>query len=72
MSIAIRGLKVRYGQHTVLHEIDLDASAGRVLGIVGPNGSGKSTLVKAVAGLGKIFIQPLKSTCRHPADQRFR
>ena len=51
MSIAIRGLKVRYGQHTVLHEIALDASAGRVLGIVGPNGSGKSTLVKAVAGL---------------------
>jgi iron complex transport system ATP-binding protein len=51
VSIAIRGLKVRYGQHTVLHEIDLDASAGRVLGIVGPNGSGKSTLVKAVAGL---------------------
>ncbi len=30
----------------VLHEIDLDAAPGEVIGIVGPSGAGKSTLVQ--------------------------
>lgn len=50
MSIEIQGLGVRYGKKIVLHDINLSAHAGRVLGIVGPNGSGKSTLIKALAG----------------------
>jgi len=34
-----------------LHDVSLQLSAGRLIGLVGPNGSGKSTLLQALAGL---------------------
>ncbi|TXI69445.1 MAG: ABC transporter ATP-binding protein [Limnohabitans sp.] len=53
MSIALqtRGLKVALGGHEVLHDMDLDVTAGHWTCVVGPNGAGKSTLLKALAGL---------------------
>jgi iron complex transport system ATP-binding protein len=59
MNISLQSLCVSYGPRVVLHQIDLCAQPGRVLGIVGPNGSGKSTLVKAVAGQVKASGQML-------------
>ncbi|CAN5262033.1 metal ABC transporter ATP-binding protein [soil metagenome] len=49
--LRVRGLAVSYRRTTVLRDVDLDAPAGAVTGIVGPNGAGKSTLLKAVLGL---------------------
>jgi ATP-binding cassette subfamily B protein len=36
--------------HTLLNNINLEASRGQIIAIVGENGSGKSTLVKLLAG----------------------
>lgn len=45
-----RGLTVRLGSATVLHEVTLTVPRGWTA-IVGPNGAGKSTLLRCLAGL---------------------
>lgn len=37
-----------YGRRAVLHEVDLAAAAGEVVGLIGPNGSGKTTLLRTL------------------------
>lgn len=49
--LSLTGLTVSYGPRTVLNELSVDLTPGRVHGLIGPNGAGKSTLVKAVLGL---------------------
>lgn len=41
-------LAVRYGGHSALREVTLDAKRGEILGIIGPANSGKTTLLKAL------------------------
>lgn len=50
-AIELKGLSVRYGNHTVLKDVDLVVPKGEYLGIIGPNGGGKTTLLKAILGL---------------------
>ena len=40
---------VRYGDHTVLHDVSFRLQAGQWLMLAGPNGAGKSTLIEAIA-----------------------
>lgn len=46
------GLRVAYGERTVLHEVDIAVPDGRFTVIIGPNACGKSTLL---AALGRIL-----------------
>lgn len=49
--VTLRGVHKSYGNHTVLHSVDLTLSTGNRVGVVGFNGSGKSTLARIVAGV---------------------
>lgn len=49
--LTVRGLRVDLGQHTVLHDINLDVRSGEAVAILGANGSGKSTLVRTLTGI---------------------
>ncbi len=49
--ISIKNLTKSYGKNNVLKGIDLDISAGQIIGYIGPNGAGKSTTVKVLCGL---------------------
>lgn len=49
--LTVRGLRVRVGPTTLLHEVDVDAAGGEVLAVLGPSGSGKTTLLRALTGL---------------------
>ena len=49
--ISLRNLQVRYGNTTVLDNINLEVSPGQIIGYIGPNGAGKSTTIKAILGL---------------------
>ena len=48
--IELSGISHRYGDLTVLRDLDLDIEPGDRIGIVGDNGVGKSTLLDIVAG----------------------
>jgi branched-chain amino acid transport system ATP-binding protein len=49
--LSIRGLNKRFGGIVVADDIDLDMSAGRILGLIGPNGAGKTSLFNLVSGV---------------------
>ncbi|WP_394216557.1 ABC transporter ATP-binding protein [Brachybacterium vulturis] len=46
VALEARGLTHRFGNLEVLHEVDLTAHRGEVVGLVGPNGSGKTTALR--------------------------
>ena len=51
MTLSIENLCAGYGKAQVLHDINVVAKPGELIGLVGPNGSGKSCLLKTIAGL---------------------
>ncbi|MDQ0299722.1 zinc transport system ATP-binding protein [Salibacterium salarium] len=49
--VKVTNVSLKYGNQTILENIDLNIEKGEFLGLVGPNGSGKSTLIKTLLGL---------------------
>jgi phospholipid/cholesterol/gamma-HCH transport system ATP-binding protein len=73
-AIAVRDLRVRYGQREILHGINFEARAGETLVILGGSGSGKSTLLRTLVGLekpsgGEIWIRG-KNFAAMPGPER--
>ncbi|GIG21202.1 sulfate transporter [Cellulomonas chitinilytica] len=58
--IAVRGLTVHLGGHTVLDGVDLDLPDGGVVAVTGPNGCGKTTLGRVLLGL----VEPADGSVR--------
>jgi phospholipid/cholesterol/gamma-HCH transport system ATP-binding protein len=60
--IQVEGLEARYGETTILHDINLEVRRGEVFVIVGGSGSGKTTLLRHMIGLlrpaaGRVLIE---------------
>jgi len=53
-AVEIEKIKKKYGDNTVLHQIDLGIKPGEFVVLVGPSGCGKSTLLRMIAGLEPI------------------
>ena len=73
--LELAGITKFYGPTRALHDVDLQVSAGEVVGLVGDNGSGKSTLLKIVTGFHapsrgsiRFFGRPVKF--HSPAEAR--
>ncbi|MFF3904703.1 ABC transporter ATP-binding protein [Streptomyces sp. NPDC001848] len=49
--LELDALGQRYGDHVVLHDVNLTVPDGQLLCVVGPSGCGKSTLLRTIAGL---------------------
>jgi ABC-2 type transport system ATP-binding protein len=74
-TIAVNGLRKRFGQVIALDGLSFTVSPGQVTGFVGPNGAGKSTTMRAILGLDSVDEgtatvggQPYRNW-RHPLSQ---
>ena len=61
-AIAVRDLRVRYGEREILHGINFEVPTAETMVILGGSGSGKSTLLRTLVGLerpssGEIWIR---------------
>ncbi len=50
-AIVVRNLQKSFGDHKVLHGIDLTVRRGSILALLGPNGAGKTTTVRILSTL---------------------
>lgn len=52
--VSIKGLKKKFGQHTVLENIDFTVYPGEKVVVLGPSGSGKSTMLRCINALEDV------------------
>ncbi|MCQ1576473.1 ABC transporter ATP-binding protein [Streptomyces parvus] len=69
--ITAHGLTKRYGDRTVVRDLDFTVRPGTVTGFLGPNGAGKSTMMRMLLGLdaptrGRSTVNG-RSYATHPA-----
>lgn len=60
--IEVKDITVKYGQLTILKDINFDVSSGEIVSIVGGSGCGKTTLMRQMSGLetptkGNVIIE---------------
>jgi ABC-type glutathione transport system ATPase component len=53
IAFSFRGISRKFGDKTVLDNIDLDVPAGQFIAVIGKSGCGKSTLLRLLTGLDK-------------------
>ncbi|MFC7678189.1 ABC transporter ATP-binding protein [Paenibacillus sp. GCM10028914] len=56
--IQFKDVSKNYGSKIALHNVSINLSEGKIIGLLGTNGSGKSTMMKIAAGL----VHPSKGT----------
>ncbi|MBS1265299.1 MAG: Spermidine/putrescine import ATP-binding protein PotA [Acidimicrobiaceae bacterium] len=74
--LGVSGLRVAFGEVTVLDGIDLEVAEGEILVLLGPSGCGKSTLLRTIAGLerpsgGRISWAGQDMTSKAPHERNF-
>ncbi|ALB63016.1 Ferric iron ABC transporter, ATP-binding protein [Cronobacter condimenti 1330] len=70
----ITRLKMGYGDHTVLHDIDLSVHRGEMIALLGPSGCGKTSLLNALCGFVQVESGDIsvggRTITRLPPEQR--
>jgi len=46
--LTIKHLTKKYGQHTILNNLNLNVEKGKTISIIGPSGAGKSTFLRCI------------------------
>jgi ABC-2 type transport system ATP-binding protein len=67
--VTVRGLRKAYGARVVVDALDLDISAGEMVGLVGANGAGKTTTVECIQGLRRPDAGALRVLGYDPVTQ---
>ena len=52
--VELKSVVKRFGQNTVLQDVDLSVEKGEIIAIIGRSGSGKSTLLRCINGLEPV------------------
>jgi len=53
-NVTLQRLSKSFGQHPVVHDVNLEIADGEFVVLVGPSGCGKSTILRMIAGLEDI------------------
>jgi peptide/nickel transport system ATP-binding protein len=69
MSIAVRDLRVRFGERTVVDIDALDLADGEILGLVGESGSGKSITSLSIIGLARSLGASVEGSIRLDGEE---
>lgn len=61
MKLSTEHLVKKYGQRTVVNDVNIEVNQGQIVGLLGPNGAGKTTTFYMVVGLikpysGNVFL----------------
>ena len=61
MKLRTEELVKKYGQRTVVNQVNVELEQGEIVGLLGPNGAGKTTTFYMVVGLikpysGKVYL----------------
>jgi zinc/manganese transport system ATP-binding protein len=67
-AVALRRAALRFGEHVIWENLDLDVAPGTCLVILGPNGAGKTTLLKVMLGLLKLSAGTVTVDGRTPGQ----
>ncbi len=68
--LTIQGLQKRYGQATVVDDLNLRVEQGEIFGILGTNGAGKTTSVECAQGLRKPDAGTVRVLGHDPIAER--
>ncbi|WEV56847.1 ABC transporter ATP-binding protein [Ligilactobacillus acidipiscis] len=52
-AITLRHLVKKFGDQTVLKDVNLKIQTGKIVGLIGPSGAGKTTIIKSMLGMEK-------------------
>ncbi|MFC4589593.1 ABC transporter ATP-binding protein [Sphaerisporangium corydalis] len=66
--IHVRGLRKRYGNASVVQDVDLEVHPGEVFALLGPNGAGKTTTVEILEGVRRRTGGDVSVLGRDPAE----
>ena len=60
--IEVKNLVKKYGENTILNNINFEVEKGEVVSLIGPSGSGKSSILRSIVDLeditsGEILIE---------------
>ncbi len=50
-AVVLDSVRVKRGNHEVLHGVSMTVARGTLLGLLGPSGSGKTTLMRSIVGV---------------------
>jgi branched-chain amino acid transport system ATP-binding protein len=53
-TLAVEGLRVRYGAVEAVRGLSLEVRPGEIVGLIGPNGAGKSSTLHAIMGAAPV------------------
>jgi branched-chain amino acid transport system ATP-binding protein len=73
-ALAVTGLYAGYGAMSVVNDVAVSATPGRVTSIVGRNGAGKTTMLSAIAGLrynrtrGSVLLNGTEISSKSPRE----
>lgn len=69
-AIFVEGLTKKYGEKTVVNNLNLSVKRGTVFGLLGANGAGKSTTIECILGTKNADEGTVRLLGQDPKKQR--